>query len=289
METIRNNFKIFFLTLLLAINATVWIVAEASDRGEMLSVVFLNVGQGDAIFIEAPNGNQILIDGGSNKKVLSGLSRFIPFYDHSIDAMLATHPDKDHIAGLSHVVKNYRVSQYYETGKISKSSFYTELENEIEKRGIEKNIVQRGVVIVLDRGRNIYLRVLSPNEGTFGEDTNSSSIVVKLFYGDRSFLLMGDVPKKVEKKLVSQYGKDLQSDILKLGHHGSRTSSDEYFVSVVSPAYAIISAGLNNSYGHPHKEVLDVLSKFKVPHFETFKDGDIVVKTDGKELKYEFR
>lgn len=250
------------------------------SSGTLLKVVFLDVGQGDAIFIEAPNGNQILIDGGANSQVLRELSKVMPFYDRSIDMIIATHPDKDHIGGLIPVVQNYKIDLFLHSGVESNTQIAEILQNTVENKEIKKILAKRGMTF--DLGNEIKLKVLFPDRDVSKVESNTASIVVKLEYGNNSFLLTGDSPKSIEKYLVLLDGSGLKSDVLKAGHHGSKTSNSEIFLNYVLPEIVVISAGEDNRYGHPHQEVLDLLTKIEV--LETSKLGSIFFLSDGERV-----
>lgn len=282
MDFFKKYSKYWFLAILGALAFVIWYAVIFESREGVL-VTFLDVGQGDAIFIQAPNGNQVLIDAGPGSKVLGELSKVMPFYDRSLDLIIATHPDSDHIGGFLDVLKTYRSGLVMEPGVDSESAFYREFERLLEKNNIKKILARRGMKVMLDD--SVYLLVLFPDRNVTGWDTNDASIVVKLIYGKTSFLLTGDSPQKMENYLVFLDGQNLKSDVLKAGHHGSKTSSSESFIKYVSPEYAIISAGKNNRYGHPHKETLDVLEKFKVKILRTDEQGTIKIKSDGKNLQ----
>ena len=257
--------------------------ASREDRGGILTVAFLDIGQGDAIFIDAPSGNQMLIDGGPGKSVLRELSKVMPFYDRSIDVVIATHADQDHVGGLPNVLKNYKVNIFMEPGLSGPSSSYEELEKMVgnNKSNIKKILARRGMVV--DLGDGAILQILFPVIDSPGTNTNMSSIVAKLVYGENEFMLTGDSPIAIEDYLVSLGG--LQSDVLKAGHHGSKTSSSDEFVRAVAPQYTVISAGKNNRYTHPHQEVLDILNNFGIKILRTDELGIIVFKSDGTNLK----
>jgi beta-lactamase superfamily II metal-dependent hydrolase len=284
MKSFNKNFKLYFLGTFLIINFFIWGAVFAENRAGQLTVAFLDIGQGDAIFIEAPNGNQILIDGGPNKKILSELSKLMPFYDRSIDMVIASHPDKDHIGGLPEVLSKFYVETVLEPGVSSNTAVYKEFENVIKNKNIKKVLARRGMKIWIDKNDGIYLDILFPNRDTTGWNTNDASIVARLVYKNSSFVFTGDSPQKIERYLAYTDGKKLKSDVLKLGHHGSKTSTSKIFLGSVFPQYAIISAGLKNRYGHPHKETLDLLKKFEIPFLETSKEGTIIFKTDGDNL-----
>jgi len=272
------------LGFFLLVTVFIWYGVWAEERDGILAVVFLDVGQGDAIFIEAPNGKQVLIDAGFNKKVLRELSQQMPFYDRSLDLIIMTHPDSDHIGGFPSVLETYTVDMILESGVKCQNKICDELDKWIEEKDIKREIARRGMVI--DLSEEVYLEVLFPDRDATNFETNMASVVVKLVYNGNSFLLMGDSPQSIEEYLVSLGQFNLDVDVLKLGHHGSKTSSSESFVGYVSPDVAIVSAGKDNRYGHPHQEVLDILEKFGVEVLRTDEDGTIVIKSDGESLFY---
>ncbi|OHA14085.1 MAG: hypothetical protein A2909_02705 [Candidatus Tagabacteria bacterium RIFCSPLOWO2_01_FULL_39_11] len=278
----KRYFKSGFFVLLTVAVFFIWYVVFVESR-QKLTVAFLDVGQGDAILIDTPGDQQILIDGGLNKQVLAELSKVMPFYDRSIDVVIATHPDQDHISGLLDVLERYEVDFVVEPGVESATAVYEGLENLIGEKGIKKILARRGMKLVL--GENAYLLILFPDRDVSGMDTNDASIVAKLVYGNTSFLFTGDSPKKIEEYLVFIDKENLDVDVLKAGHHGSKTSSSESFIGYTSPEYAIISAGENNRYGHPHKEVLDILEKFGAQILRTDELETIIIESDGENIE----
>ncbi|MDP3958430.1 MAG: ComEC/Rec2 family competence protein [bacterium] len=283
MERVKRNARIYVLVLLAV--ALFFVAREllgASER--LLTVAFLDVGQGDAIFIEAPNGNQLLIDGGAGRSVLRELGGLFSFGDRSIDAVLATHPDKDHIGGLPDVLRRFEVGYFIEPGVPADTGAYKALLEAVSENKITRVLARRGMEV--DLGDGVVLQVLYPDHD-FGrtKDTNSASIVAKLTYGATEFMLTGDAPLAVEARLVSLDGAGLAADVLKAGHHGSRTSSGAAFVGAVGPAVAVISAGKDNSYGHPHQEVLSLLGRLRIPVVGTYEKGTIVFESDGSSVR----
>lgn len=267
----------------LLINIFIWSAELRIDRHGMLTVAFLDIGQGDSIYIEAPNGNQMIIDGGpSSGAELRALGHVMPFWDRSINMVLATHPDQDHVGGLPAVIEKMNVTSVVTTENTSGTGAYGAFEKAISEKKPERILARKGEKIILDKG--VVLEILFPDRSVAGWDTNTGSIVARLSYGNESFLFTGDSPQAIEKYLVSKDGKDLHSNVLKLGHHGSRTSSSQVFLSAVNPEYAVISAGLNNKYGHPHKEVTDLLALLKIPSISTIDHETIIFKTDGLDL-----
>ena len=210
-----------------------------------LIVAFLNIGQGDAVYIEAPNGNQMLIDAGGSKSILRELGKIMPFYDRSIDAVVATHPDKDHLGGFQDVLEKYKVDLILESGVKSKNTkSVLAVESAVKKKNIYKLLARRGMRV--DLGGGAIFQVFFPDRDVSGVDTNDGSIVGKLIYGGHSFLLTGDSPQKIEEYLVEQSSDELKSDVLKAGHHGSPPSASRPIPRAGRSAFFRISAGDDN-------------------------------------------
>lgn len=284
MQNSKKFFRAIFLGIFLLITFLVWYGVWAEERDEILTVAFLDVGQGDAIFIEAPNGKQVLIDAGPNKKVLRELSKQMPFYDKSLDLIVITHPDSDHIGGFPEILNTYLVDKVLESGVAGDSELCEELDNQIKENNIEKILAQRGMQI--DLGGGVRLEILFPDRDATNFETNLASVVIKLVYGENSFLLTGDSPQEIEGYLVFLDSANLDVDVLKLGHHGSKTSSAEVFLGFTSPEVAVISVGEDNRYGHPHQEVLTLLEEFEIKTLRTDKQGTILIRSDGQNLFY---
>jgi len=246
MKALRKNLHLYLLALLLLTTFVVWsaVVRGAVGGGELV-VAFLDVGQGDSVFIETPSGNQVLVDSGPNKSVVRALSGLMPFYDRSIDMILATHPDKDHIGGFPEVLAQYDIDIVMRSGAKNSTGVFNSFNEMVEmEQGVVELLARRGQVI--DLGDGVLLTILFPDRDVSGASVNDASIIARLTYGETSFLLTGDAPQKVEKYLVTLDDGALKSDVLKIGHHGSKTSSAELFLGFVSPSYAVISAGRDN-------------------------------------------
>ncbi len=268
--------------ILLVGNIFVWLHAFPSH---VLTVSFLDIGQGDSIFIEGPTGAQVLVDGGPGSSVLRELGSRMPFFDRSIDAVIESHPDKDHIGGLSDVIRRYDVSYFMEPGIPHDTSAAAALERALnEEEGLQRGIARRGMRLLL--GGGAYADILFPDRDVQDVETNTGSIVMRVVYGENEFLLNGDSPVSIEKYLVALDAEKLQSDVLKAGHHGSRTSSSEIFVNAVRPKYAVFSRGCNNSYGHPHAEVVTLFQKLRIPTLDTCKEGTITFSSDGQKISF---
>ncbi len=283
MSNLRNFSRYFLLALFLMTIALVSLLYFEKGRGKLI-VSFLNIGQGDAILIIAPNGAKMLLDSGPDSKVISELGKFIPFYDHSIDAIMVSNPDSDHIAGFLDVLTKYKVSYDIEPGTISPSSTFNALEKSVLDHDVKRIIARRGMDIVLDEKDGVDVKILFPDRDVTKDTTNNGSIIAKLIYKNTSVLLEGDAPKEDEYHLLSLDPKDLDVDILKTGHHGSRTSTAKEYVEAASPEYAVISCGVDNHYGHPHKETLDTLNSLGVPILRTDTMGTITFESDGNKF-----
>src|SRR3990167_576331 len=225
MDFIRKYSKEVVLGTLILSNIFVWFAVYDRQPGDKLSVYFLNVGQGDAIFIDSPRGGRVLVDGGANRKVLSELGKILPFADKRIDVMVETHPDKDHIGGLPEVVSRYEVGMFLEPGVKSENTTDDELKKRVGQKNIPSILAKRGMVINFGDGAKLQILFPLPDQDVSNWETNSASIVAKLVYGDKSFLLTGDSPVRIENVLLNLDQNLLDSDVLKAGHHGSRTST----------------------------------------------------------------
>lgn len=244
-----------------------------------LHVVFLDVGQGDAIFIQTPSGKQVLIDGGpSETQALSELGRHMPFWDRTLDLVLLTHPDADHITGLLPVLERYRVSTviYREVG--CATSLCERWDQLLDVEGATVYQGQAGMTLTLDDG--VHVEVIHPGERLVG-GPNDNSVVTRLTYGRLSILLPGDIEADVERALAAR-GASLQSAVLKAAHHGSCSSTTPEFLEAVNPEMVVISVGTDNRFGHPCDGVLDRLEH--VPYYRTDLHGAVEIISDGVEI-----
>jgi competence protein ComEC len=275
-EVYKKYWLFFFTCLLLIVNIFIFYFAwQDSHRGFIFAM--LDVGQGDALFIESPTGTQILVDGGPPKKILNQLSQVMSPFDRSIDAFIISNPDADHISGFLDVLKIYKVDKVFEPGTLTDSKIYQNLKNEIKKNNILNILAKKGMK--LDIGGGAIIDILFPDRNVSAWSTNDGSIVAKLSYGNTSIMLTGDATVKTEGIILKENSiVQLNSNILKVGHHGSRTSTSLEFVKAVSPTYAFISDGKDNKYGHPHRETLDTLSLFGIKFFRTDLLGAIIMK-----------
>ncbi len=260
----------------------VWVTALSRDEAA-LSVTFLDVGQGDAALIEGPSGQRILVDGGpSGEAVRDALGRALPFYDRRIDLVVLTHPQADHLAGLPAVLDRFDVGGLMTTRFTNSTALYEEWQELLAASDVPRVSAARGQWI--DLGDGVKLTVLYPTAATrsaSARELNDTSIVLRLTMGDVSYLLTADISEQTESALISR-GTDLRSTVLKVPHHGSKTSSSPAFLQRVQPLIDVVSAGEDNPYGHPAPEVLARLDGDAV--FRTDQNGDITVSTDGTRL-----
>lgn len=248
-----------------------------------LEVSFMDVGQGDSIFIETPEGHQIIIDGGPNSRILEKLAERMPFWDKSIDVLILTHPEKDHITGLIDVLERYKVNYFVWNGIPKDDAQNKKLLEILEKLKNENKIT----VVAAGLGskiiaNNALFNVLGPAKDSLKKDANENSLVLKLSYGSSKFLFTGDIGFKVEREIAGR--ENLEADVLKVAHHGSKYSTSDLFLAGVSPMAAVISVG-KNSYGHPTQEVLQKLNDFGARVLRTDENGDITILSNGTNLK----
>ena len=244
---------------------------------------FIDVGQGDSSLIITPKGKTILIDAGDEAHAKKVVSYIREQGIEKLDLVIATHPDADHIGGMDKVIKNFDIDVFAMPDVSAKTNQYKQIQRELKAKKMKTTRLYQGDEVQIDD--DIDFEILSPVKGKKYDDTNEYSIVAKIVYKDTSFILMGDATMENEVDIINNVP-DIDIDVLKLGHHGSSTSSSDYFITKTSPNIAIISCGKNNKYGHPHQEVMRVLKKHGVTPYRTDEMGDIVITSDGKEIKY---
>ncbi len=277
----RRSSRVLLLILLIAL-VVVGLICYAAwreDRHGLLTVSFLDMGQGDAIFIDAPSGRQMLIDSGPNATILRRLSPVSPWWDRTIDVVLATHPDLDHIGGLPDVFARYRVATIFLPRVEGATADWEAALDAAHQERAQEYFAERGQVI--DLGGGVSARVLFPDRALPHVETNLDSTIVQLVYGETSFMLTGDSPDEIELYLTALDGAALHSDVLKAGHHGSKTSSAPAFVSAVDPAYVVFSRGCDNTYGHPSPEVVERFEHMGIEILDTCEEGTVTFVSDG--------
>lgn len=246
----------------------------------LLRVYFFDVGQGDAIFIQAPNGNQVLVDGGPDGTVVERLQEVMPLHDRSIDAVIVSHPHSDHIAGLADVMASYDVGAVLATEGLYDSATFKKWDAAVASE--DASLVQGRLGKTFDLGSGVTLTVLYPMEPELTpKEPHEANVTVLLKYGELEVLLTGDMESDVEDFLIKA-GAPLDVDVLKVGHHGSKTSTSAAFLEATSPQTAVISAGRDNKYGHPAPSVLSRLENSAIKYYRTDIDGSIRLTSDGE-------
>lgn len=274
-----TKFEWSILAVLFASVILSFIAVPALAGDGLLHVWFLDVGQGDAIFIQAPNGNQVLIDGGPDNKVLQELGRLMPFSDHSIDAVVLTHPHADHMRGLIEVLKSYEVGTVLENKIPCNSPECLEWDRAEQK----SETVQAEAGQVVDLGNGVKLTVVYARQpdarANAAKNAHDYMLVAELEYGGESVLFTGDAEKKIEQAIITDGG--LRAQFLKVGHHGSKTSTTAQFLTSIRPELAFIELGARNQYSFPHPEVIKRLEDLGIKYYRTDISGTVELVLDG--------
>lgn len=253
-----------------------------TDRADELIVSYIDVGQGDSIFIEFPGGKTALIDAGEADNAGAVISHLRQRQCKVIDYLICTHPHSDHIGGMSAVLSSFSVGEVYMPRVEHTSRTYEKLLMQLKNLGLSVHTAKAGVVLSVEP--EVEFVMLAPMSGDY-EEVNDYSAVLRLTYGENSFLFTGDAEKISEQEMLAG-GSNLTADVLKVGHHGSSSSSHQAFLDAVNPTYAVISCGDNNDYGHPHKKVIKRLDGYGVSTYRTDLDGTIMAISDGQVIDF---
>lgn len=280
LKKLQNLFLIFLVLLSIFLLKALLNDKEFSPNPKEINVHFIDVGQGDAILVQV-NSKNLLIDSGpkdEKEKLIEYLnSIYIPQFDY----IIATHPHEDHIGNMDYIVNNYKVLNFY-TPKITTDT--VSFENMVESL-TRKNLklkVLKANNTTINLGNNTLVEIFSPSLDNY-DNLNNYSPIIKITYGNISFLFTGDAEAEIEKEVISKYS-NLKSDVLKIGHHGSSTSSSLEFLQAVNPKICVISVGKNNTYGHPTKETLEKIKNTTI--LRTDKNKSIIISSDGNYIKY---
>ena len=255
-----------------------------------LHIVFCNVGQGDAAYIRFPDGRDMLVDGGPNNSVLQCLGRHMPFWDRTIDIVVLTHPENDHMQGLLSVLERYTIGYFVRSDAENVTDGYTKLMEIVKTRAIKQKRVLNGEKISIDQ---VVLDVFGPSSDILGASTadiNDASVVFWLRYGNFDALFPGDAPLRPDFAKASTGRQDYvgqavgDAEVLKFPHHGSKTGFNKDYLDLLKPKITVISVG-KNSFGHPTKEILSALADLHTQVLRTDQEGDIEIVSDGKGWK----
>lgn len=275
---------IFFLGLLSISFASSYSNYNSNPNNKInpnnMIVHFIDVGQGDSILIQV-NSKNMLIDSGpksDKKKLFNYLSRLNLA---KLDYVIATHPHEDHIGNMADIITNYDVLEFYAPKVQSNTKSFEMMIDALNSKKLKINVIKKGVNSI-DLGKNSKVTVFSPNKNSY-EDLNNYSPVIKIEYGITSFIFTGDAQKDVEKELLDS-NENISADVLKIGHHGSSTSTSKSFLRKVDPSFAVISVGKDNVYNHPTEKILTILAETKIRTFRTDKDGTILITSDGSKI-----
>ena len=252
------------------------------STGNELKVHFIDVGQGDSILVQFKDKN-LLIDAGPRSSSNDLLKYLKGINLTKLDYVVATHPHEDHIGGMPEIIKNFEIGEFYAPKKQASTKIFQTMFEDLKKKNHKINVAKAGVS--LDMDSDISVEMIAPNSSDY-ENVNNYSAVIKVTYKDTSFLFTGDAEKLSEKEIL-QKKYDIKADVLKLGHHGSSTSSSKEFLDKVNPKIAVASLGKNNDYGHPHKEIIKAMKDRKISFYRTDELGTIVLKSDGKNITKE--
>lgn len=285
MTQLRRGQRAVILTAVFCIIITATLLAawRLYPDTKLLEISVLDIGQGDAILLEAPDGQVILVDGGPDKKVLRRLGEELPFWERKIDLIVLSHPHEDHLAGLIPILDRYQIGGVMITGVMSTNTTYRQFLEMVTEKNIPLILVEQAQTIAFD---DVRLEILYPQSSFKARrmsNINNSSIVMKVIYKDFEILLTGDAEEEQEYELLAS-GFNLQADILKAGHHGSDTSSTEEFVRAVDPEMVLVSNGVENSYGHPSPRTLKRFERLGITVRRTDLEGTIHINTDGQTI-----
>lgn len=277
---------IFFLVILVSLFTVACntLVTDSSkntqpESNKML-IHYIDVGQGDSVLIQVNNRN-LLIDAGpksDKKKLLDYLSKLNL---EKLDYVIATHPHEDHIGNMADIIEGYKVLAFYAPKVQSTTKTFEKMVEALKDKNLKINVIKKGTDSI-DLGQNTQVTVFSPTQASY-ENLNNYSPVIKIEYGSTSFLFTGDAEKDEETEILNN-NENIHSDVLKVGHHGSSTSTSENFLNKVDPSIGIISVGKDNSYNHPNKETIKLLNEHKVTTYRTDIDGTVVISSDGSKI-----
>lgn len=283
-----NKIKSFYVVMITAFLMLILTACDPSavsssntNENKNVKIHYIDVGQGDSTLIQVKDKN-ILIDAGPRSSAEDLVKYLKGINIQKLDYVIATHPHEDHIGGMVSIIKNFKIGEFYAPKKTATTKTFENMINELQNKKLKIQVAKAGNEISLTS--NSKIEFLAPNNSDY-EEINDYSAVTRLTYEDNNFIFMGDAEKLSEKEIL-QKGSNVKAQVIKLGHHGSSTSSSKEFLDKVTPKYAIISCGKNNDYGHPHKETVNELKNRNIKYFRTDTEGTIVLYSDGKNIDF---
>jgi len=274
-----NLLFIIFIALVVKYYGDYSFSSDVEVNGKFIAS-FIDVGQGDSIFLEFPNGKNMLIDAGENYESET-VQNFINSKGYfSLDYVVGTHPHTDHIGGLESIIRRYEIGEIYLPKVVHTSKTYENLLTTINELGYKVNSAISGMEIINEKG--LEVKILSPKNSNYSE-LNNYSVVIKIVFGNTSFLFMGDAETVVEDEILDE----VNADVVKVGHHGSDTSSSEEFVKSVNAKYAVIMSGFDNQYDLPDKAIVDRWKSNGAEVYNTSENGNVIITSDGRNITVE--
>ena len=283
IKNIKSLIILLLSLLLIFLIKSTFFYSNLNDNPKVMKVHFINVGQGDSILIQVNNKN-MLIDSGpkdGKKKLLTYLESINL---DTFDYIIATHPHEDHIGNMAYIINNYDVLNFYSPKAISNTSSFETMTEALIRKNLKIKVIKANTNSIT-LGENTLVEVFSPNNESY-ENLNNYSPIIKISYGNTSFLFTGDAEELAEKEAINN-NSNLKSDVLKIGHHGSSTSSSLEFIEKVAPSISVISVGKYNSYNHPTDSTLEKLENTKI--YRTDLNNNIIIESDGNSLKTSFK
>ena len=281
VKNIKNIIICTLSILLIFLIRTCIVSSTSKSNPKIMKVHFINVGQGDSILIQINNKNLIIDSGPKDNK--SNLLKYLNKLNiTSFDYVIATHPHEDHIGNMAYLINNYKISNFYAPKALSTTTAFETMVEALVRKNLKINILKANIDTI-DLGQDTLVEVFSPNLDTY-ENLNNYSPIIKITYKNTSFLFTGDAEKLVENEVLN---KNIKSDVLKVGHHGSSTSSSLDFIKTVSPSISVISVGKYNSYNHPNTNTLETLKNTII--YRTDLNNNIIIESDGINLKTSFK
>lgn len=296
MNKIKNSFILFITALVLSLtgclpndgDSGISVVSNVGDKNlnssdikntGLLNIYYVNVGQADSIIIQFPDKSSMLIDAGEtiNNAVINKIDEL---GITKLDTVVATHPHNDHISEMPSVLKKYEIGNFYLPKVSHTSNVFETMIDIVSEKSINVKEAKAGETITVPEG--FKCDIIAPCGNNYSS-LNDWSAVIRLVYGNTSFLFTGDAEELSEREILEK-GYNVSADILKLGHHGSSTSTCNDFLDAVNPKYAIVSAGKDNSYGHPHKETISKLNEKNIQTFITYDCGTVTATSDGNNI-----